>query len=176
MPRMEISMHTMAVDTFKGMLESLGQWLERGRAHAEAKRLDIVNARLAPDMYPLSQQVQQACFHARDAVGRLTGRGPAQTDETEKTIPGLKQQIARTLELLRSVEPSAFAGAAARDCSIKTPTGLLIEMDGVRYLQAYALPHFYFHIVTAYDILRHDGVDLGKKDYLSQVGAFIKKP
>jgi hypothetical protein len=175
MPRMEISMHTMAVDTFKGMLESLGQWLERGAAHAEAKRLDIVSARLAPDMYTLAQQVQQACYHARDAVSRLSGNGSAPTDDTEKTVAGMKQQIARTLELLRRVEPSAFAGAPARDCSITTPTGLVIEMDGVRYLQAYVLPHFYFHVVTAYDILRHDGVDLGKKDYLSQVGAFIKK-
>ncbi len=172
---MKISMHTMAVDTFKGMLESLGQWLERGVAHAQARRLDMVNARLAPDMYTLAQQVQQACYHARDAVSRLSGNGAAASEDTEKTVAGMKQQIARTLEHLRRVEPSAFTGAEARDCSIKTPTGLLFEMDGVRYLQAWALPHFYFHIVTAYDILRHDGVDLGKKDYLSQVGAFLKK-
>lgn len=173
---MDLSMHTMAVETFLGMLESLALWLDKGAAHADARRLDLVNARLAPDMYPLSQQVQQACFHARDAVSRLTGRGPAKTDDTEKTVAGLKQQIARTLDLLKNLEPSAFAGAATQDCSINTPNGLLVEMDGVRYLRAWALPHFYFHIVTAYDILRHDGVDLGKKDYLSQVGAFIKKP
>jgi uncharacterized protein len=172
---MDLSMHTMAVDTFSGMLESLAQWLDKGAAHADAKRFDLVNARLAPDMYPLSQQVQQACYHARDAVSRLSGKGPAATDDTEKTVAGLKQQIARTLKELRSVEASAFTGAEAQDCSIKTPNGMLIEMSGVQYLRAWALPHFYFHVVTAYDILRHDGVDLGKKDYLSQVGAFMKK-
>lgn len=171
---MDLSM--LAIDTFVGMLQSLTQWLDKGAAHAEAKRFDLVNARLAPDMYPLSQQVQQACFHARDALSRLTGNGPAPTDDTEKTVAGLKQQIGRALDQLRAAEASAFAGAGARDCSIETPTGLLFEMNGARYLQAYALPHFYFHIVTAYDILRHDGVDLGKKDYLSQLGAFIKKP
>lgn len=172
---MTFSMHTMAVDTFSGMLESLAQWLDRGAAYAEAKRFDMVSARLAPDMYPLSQQVQQACFHARDAVGRLTGKGAAATDETEKTVAGLKQQIARTLEHLRGVDATAFEGAEERDCSITTPNGMLIAMNGAQYLRAWALPHFYFHVVTAYDILRHDGVDLGKKDYLSQVAAFMKK-
>jgi hypothetical protein len=83
-------------------------------------------------------------------------------------------QITRTLEAVRSLPEAAFDGAEERDCSLEIPGDMVIAMDGLRFLRAWCLPHFYFHVVTAYDILRHNGVELGKRDYLSQVGAFIR--
>lgn len=171
---MKLSMHDMAVGTFAPMLESLSANLEKGAGHAKKAGLDLVNARLAPDMFTLAQQVQQACHYARDGTSRLTGRGGARMEDAEKDFAGLSAQIGRTLELLRSVRAADFAGAEERDCSIEIPGDRVIQMDGVRFLRAWALPHFYFHVVTAYDILRHNGVEIGKQDYLSQVGAFIR--
>ena len=169
-----ITMHTMAVDSFAPMLESLSACLDKGEAHARAKGLDLITARLAPDMFTLAQQVQQACHAAADCISRLTGRGAAAMAAPETTHAGLKAQIARTVAALRSVPEPAFAGAEARDCSIEIPGDLVIVMDGLQLLRAWSLPHFYFHVVTAYDILRHHGVEIGKKDYVSQVGSFIR--
>lgn len=169
-----ITMHTMAVDSFAPMLESLSACLDKGEAHARSKGLDLVTARLAPDMFTLAQQVQQACHAAADCISRLTGRGAAAMATLETTHSGLKAQIARTVAALRSVPEAAFAGAEARDCSIEIPGDLIIVMDGLQLLRAWSLPHFYFHVVTAYDILRHNGVEIGKKDYVTQVGSFIR--
>jgi hypothetical protein len=167
-------MHTMAVDSFVPMLESLTGWLDKGAAHAEANKLDLVNARLAPDMYTLAQQVQVACHLACDAAARLTGGAPAIREDVETTLPGIKAQIARTIDHLRSVPAAAFDGAEERDCSVPIPDNLVIAMDGLRFLRAWSLPQFYFHVVTAYDILRHSGVVIGKRDYLSQLIGFIR--
>jgi hypothetical protein len=171
---MKISMYDMAVGSLAPMLESLAEWLDKSLAQKGSDR-DLVNARLAPDMYTLAQQVQLACHHARDGVGRLTGRAPAAVEDAETTFAGLKTQIARTLAFLGGIPASAFDGAEERECNITTPNGMVIEMDGVRFLRAWCLPHFYFHVVTAYDILRHSGVVIGKQDYLSQVGRFIRQ-
>jgi hypothetical protein len=171
---MDEALHTFAVDTYAPMLESLAAILDRGAARAEAAKVDLVNARLAPDMFTLAQQVQQACHYAKDGVARLAGRPAPAMEEAETSLPGLKAQIARTLAAVRPVPAAAFDGAAGRDCGISIPGGLRIEMDGLRFLRSWSLPHFYFHVVTAYDILRHCGVEIGKRDYLSQVGAFIR--
>ncbi len=172
---MTFSLHDMARDTFVPMLQSLSEILDKGAAHAESAKLDLVNARLAPDMFTLAQQVQQACHAAKDSISRLTGKGAAVMDDAETTFAGFKAQIARTIEFVRGAAAAAFAGAEERDCSIDVPGGnMVIEMNGVRLLRSWSLPHFYFHVVTAYDILRHNGVNIGKKDYLSQVGAFVR--
>lgn len=167
-------MHGMTLESFVPMLESLAGWLDKGMAHAESRALDLVTARLAPDMYTLAQQVQLACHHAIDGVTRLTGEAPAPMEDAETSLAGMNAQIRRTLDQLRDVAPVAFRGAEERDCSIPVPNGMVIAMDGTRFLRAWALPHFYFHVVTAYSILRHCGVDLGKQDYLSQVGVLIR--
>jgi hypothetical protein len=167
-------MHDMAVGTFVPMLESLSEVLDKGAEHAKSAQLDLVNARLAPDMFTLAQQVQQACHHARDCTSRLTGKGGAAMEDAETAFAGLKAQIARTLDFVRSITAAAFEGAEERDCSIPIPGDLVIQMDGLQLLRAWALPHFYFHVVTAYDILRHYRVAIGKKDYLSQIGGFIR--
>lgn len=171
---MKISMHAMAVDSFAPMLESLSKLLDKGAEYAKDKDFDLPNARLAPDMYTLAQQVQLACDHAKDGVARLTGRPTAAMEDAETAIVGLKNQISRTLDGIRSIPTADFERAEERDCSIDIQNGRMIEMDGLRFLRAWALPHFYFHVVTAYDILRHYGVVIGKSDYLSQVGGFIR--
>jgi uncharacterized protein len=171
----KLSMHDMATGTFAPMLESLSANLAKGAEHARRASLDLVNARLAPDMFTLAQQGQQACHYARDGVSRLTGRGAAAMEDAATDFAGLEAQIRRTVAFVRAAAPADFAGAEERDCSIDIPGGReVIRMDGVQFLRAWALPHFYFHAVTAYDILRHNGVQIGKQDYLSQVGAFIR--
>ncbi|HZF29818.1 MAG TPA: DUF1993 domain-containing protein [Gammaproteobacteria bacterium] len=172
---MRLTIHDMAVNTFASMLESLSEVLAKGAEHGKKANLDLVDARLAPDMFTLAQQVQQACLYARDCVSRLTGKGGAEMPKAETSFDGCKRQIHDTIGFVRGVPASAFEGAEERDCSIEIPNGMVIEMDGVRLLRSWSLPHFYFHVVTAYDILRHHGVQIGKQDYASQVGAFIRK-
>lgn len=171
---MKISMHEMAVGSFVPMLESLSEVLDKGAERAESHGLDLVNARLAPDMFTLAQQVQQACHYAKDGTSRLTGTGGAAMEDAETGFAGCKDQIARTLDFVRGANIAAFEGAEERDCSIEIPGNMVIVMNGLQLLRAWSLPHFYFHVVTAYDILRHHGVAIGKKDYASQVGAFVR--
>ncbi|MDN7177342.1 DUF1993 domain-containing protein [Caballeronia sp. SEWSISQ10-4 2] len=170
---MKISMHTMAVDSFVPMLESLSAILDKGVAHARQSKIDLVNARLAPDMCTLAQQVRLACLHAEEGTSRLTGRVVQPVSDDETTIDGLQRLIATTLENLKGIGAAAFEGAEDRDCNIPLPGKMMIAMDGLQFLRAWALPHFYFHVVTAYDILRHSGVVIGKQDYLSQIGNFV---
>jgi hypothetical protein len=167
-------MHDMAVGSFLPMLESMSEVLAKGAEHAKSTQLDLVNARLAPDMFTLAQQVQQACYYAKDATSRLTGKGGTAMEDAETTFPGLQAQIARTIDVVRGAPAGAFEGAEDRDCSIEIPGDRVIQMNGLQLLRAWSLPHFYFHVVTAYDILRHNGVKIGKMDYVSQVGAFVR--
>jgi hypothetical protein len=167
-------MHDMALGSFVPMLESLSGVLDKGAAHATAKGLDLVHARLAPDMFTLAQQVQQACHYAKDCVSRLSGKGAAPMEDAETSFAGFKAQISRTLDLVGGASAVAFLGAEERDCSIDIPDNRVIQMDGLQLLRSWSLPHFYFHVVTAYDILRHNGVAIGKQDYASHVGRFIR--
>jgi len=173
---MNISMHTMSVDTFVPMLEALSLILDKGEAHAKTHKLDLVNARLAPDMFTLAQQVQLACDNACEGAARLAAQAPAEFANDQVTIADLKARIAKAVAYLKSLPASAFNGAEERDCTIPIPNDakLVIAMNGLQFLRAWALPHFYFHVVTAYDILRHEGVVIGKRDYLFQVGQFVR--
>ena len=171
---MKVSLHDMAVGSFVPMLESLSAVLDKGAEHAKSAQLDLVNARLAPDMFTLAQQVQQACHYAKDGTSRLTGKGGTAMEDVETAFTGFKTQIARALDFVRGATAAAFDGAEERDCSVEIPNNMVIQMNGLQLLRAWSLPHFYFHVVTAYDILRHNGVEIGKKDYLSQVGGFIR--
>jgi uncharacterized protein len=173
---MTISMHALAVETFVPMLRALSNVLDKAAHYASAKKFDsavLVNARLAPDMFPLSRQVQIACDHAKSAAARLTGQEPPRFADEEQTLDELKARIARTLDYVESIRPAAYQGAEDRDIKIALPNRLL-EMKGFPFLRDWALPHFYFHLVTAYDILRHNGVEIGKRDYLSQAGASVR--
>ena len=172
---MNLPIHGLVTDSFVPTLENLSAILDKGSAYADEKGIDLVNVRLAPDMFTLAEQVQSACNAASDAVSRLTGAGPAEREEAKATIPDLKDQIARTIETVRSCPAAAFEGAERRECHIDLPDDMVIELDGTRFLTVLSLPNFYFHAVTAYDILRQQGVEIGKMDYLRQIGQFIRK-
>jgi hypothetical protein len=173
---MKISMHVMSVGSFVPMLESLSAILDKGEAHAKATKLDLVDARLAPDMFALAKQVQLACDNACNGAARLCAQTPPTFEDDETTIADLKVRSAKSIAYLRGLPATSFDGAEDRDCTFPIPFDpkLVIAINGLDFLRAWALPHFYFHVVTAYDILRHNGVAIGKQDYLSQVGAFVR--
>ena len=176
---MKSSIYAMAVKTYVPMLRSLSHVLDQGAEHARAKKsnaADLVNARLAPDMYTLAQQVHLACDQASDSTARLSGQDAPQFENNEKTLEELKARIDKTLKYVESVRADAFEGAEDRKVTIPIPENNIdFEMNGLQYLRDWALPHFYFHVVTAYGILRHHGVDIGKRDYMNQVGKYIRQ-
>ncbi|GGF15689.1 hypothetical protein GCM10011611_21850 [Aliidongia dinghuensis] len=155
------------------MLRSLGQLaslLEKAAAHAEERKIDpsiFVNARLAPDMYPLARQVQSASDAAKACAARLAGLENPSFPDTETTFPELQERIAKTVTFLKSVDPALIAGQEGREIVMKRSSGD-IHFTGASYVQGMALPNFFFHVVTAYDILRHNGLAIGKLDYLGR--------
>ena len=170
--------YAIASGTFSPMLGSLSNVLQKGAEHAiiqgwQADRLP--QSRLAPDMFTLAQQVRLACLHAKDNVGRLTGLAAPQFEDTETTVEDLTTRILRTTEFLDGVAEAAFEGADARRVTLPLQAGMVLEATGVQFLRDWALPHFYFHVVTAYDILRNNGVEIGKQDYLAHVGPLIRQ-
>jgi uncharacterized protein len=169
MSGMKISMYAMSVDTFVPNLVMLSKLLEKGVQHASDKKFEsaiLVNARLAPDMLPLSKQIQIACDMAKNGCARLAAQEPPRFEDNESTMDELVKRIARTSEYLKSIPASAIDGSEDRD--IKVPLrDRTLEMKGLPFLKTWMLPNFYFHVVTTYDILRHNGVELAKRDYLS---------
>lgn len=167
---MQISMHAMSVGLFIPMLRNLSVILDKGTASAVARKFDpavLAGARLAPDMLTLTRQVQLASDFAKNSTARLAGQEPPKFEDNEVTLDELKARIARTIAYLQGVPAAALEGAEDRDISIPLRDRKL-EMKGLPFLQRWALPNFYFHVVTAYDILRHNGVDVGKMDYLGR--------
>jgi hypothetical protein len=175
---MSFSIHSMAIDTFVPMLRTLSTLLDKGVAHVEAKGGEpdtLAEARLAPDMFPLSKQVQIACDFAKNCIARLAAHDPPRFEDNEKTITELKARIAKTLTYLESATPVSFSGAEDRQITVPLPGDMILDMKGSGYLRDWALPHFYFHVVTAYDILRHAGVQIGKLDLMAHAGYGIRK-
>ncbi|MEZ4231636.1 MAG: DUF1993 domain-containing protein [Polyangiaceae bacterium] len=149
------------------MLKNLEQWLEKASAHAEAKGFDVatlLGARLAPDQYPLLKQIQAACDAAKFAAARVAGKDPPKHPDTEQTWEEIRGRIRSVLDYLQGFKPADFAGADDR----VVPLGFLPGKGALagNYLNEMALPNFYFHLVTAYAILRHNGVDVGKRDFI----------
>ncbi len=175
---MSLFVHTLAFETFVPALRTLSKLLDKGAAHATEKKLDpsvLVGARLAPDMLSLAAQVRLACHHASDATSRLAGKGATTYGGDDATIDEMQARIERTVEFLRSIPLAAFDGADDREVVIPlTGAEKDFHMTGFELLRDWALPHFYFHFVTAYDILRHNGVDIGKRDYMSGIGRYIR--
>jgi uncharacterized protein len=171
-----ISLRDLSSGTFMPMLRSLQQILDKASQQAAGKGIDLAalpNAQLAPDMYPLTKQVQLACNSAKNATARLTGREPPRFEDNEQTLDDLKARIASTIDFIQSAPPSAFEAAQERAIQFPLIGNLVFESKGLEYLRDWELPHFYFHVVTAYDILRQQGVEIGKRDYLSHAGAHI---
>ncbi len=169
---MKISVHALSVDVFAHSLSSLAVLLEKGAAHAAARKFDpsvLMSARLAPDMFPLSRQVQIACDLAKNSIARLAGLEAPKFEDNEKTIEELRARIARTVDYIKGVPTSAFEGAEDRD--IKVPAGpeRILEFKGLPFLQRWAIPNVFFHITAAYSILRHNGVEIGKRDFLGAI-------
>ena len=165
---MKISMYQLSVPTFIRMLNNLAAVLDKGAAHAEAKKIDpsvLINARLYPDMLPLTRQVQIAGDTAKGAAARLAGLEPPKYEDTETTFADLKGRIQKTISYLNTFKPEQIDGSEDRTVTLQI-RGNPVTFQGMLYLLNQGIPNFYFHVTTAYDILRHCGVELGKADYL----------
>lgn len=165
---MTLSMYEASIPVFQRALINLSAILTKAAAHAEAKKFDpvvLVNARLAPDMLPLSRQIQIAVDHARGAAARLAGVERPPVADTETTLDELQARIASTLAYIGTFAPAQIDGSEAREITLPLRTGE-VKLKGQPYLLHFALPNFWFHVTTAYAILRHNGVDIGKLDFL----------
>jgi hypothetical protein len=165
---MSISMYDASVPVFARGLTSLKNVLAKGAASAAARKIDesvLLNARLAPDMFPLSRQVHVATDFARGTVARLTGVEPPKWDDNEKSFAELIARVDRAIEAVKSFSAAQVDGSETR--SVTRPVrGEPKVFTGINYLLQYSLPNFYFHATTAYAILRHNGVDVGKGDFI----------
>lgn len=165
---MPISMHQASAAAFERGLSSLANVLRTGAAFAAERKIDegvLVNARLFPDMLPLKSQVHIATDFARGTLARLQGQELPKWEDNEATLGELVARVEKTLEVVRGVNAGALEGSETRE-TVRKVGGKDRTFNGLDYLVKYALPNFYFHTTTAYDILRHNGVPLGKRDYL----------
>ena len=165
---MPMSMYRASVPVFQQMLPCLSGILDKTLAHAAAKKIDpqvFFEARLYPDMFPLNRQIQIATDFAKGACARLAGVEPPKYADTEKTIDELKARIAKTADFIKEFKPSQIDGSEERDISLVLG-GQPHKFKGENYLIGLVLPNFFFHVTTAYAILRHNGVELGKQDFM----------
>lgn len=165
------ALYDISVPVFDAMLGNLSTLLERGAAHATARNFDpqaLLDARLSPDMFALTRQVQICCDAAKFGVARLAGVEAPKFDDSERTFEELRGRIEKTRTFIRSVPRAALDGAESRRVEVPVRTQTY-AFDGTTFLMRWALPNFYFHLVTAYDLLRHNGVEIGKRDYLGTV-------
>lgn len=165
---MTLSMHDASAPRFARILRNLDAILAKAQAHAAAKKIDpavLLGARLFPDMLPMIKQVQIATDHAKGAVARLAGAEVPRYEDTEQDFDELRARIAKTIDFVESFTAAQFDGAEQRPIALRVG-GKDWSFSGQDYLLGFALPNFYFHLVTAYNILRHNGVEIGKADYL----------
>ena len=150
------------------MLKNLSALLDKAQAHTDAKNIEpaaLLNYRLFPDMLPMTRQVQIACDAAKGAVARLAGVEIPKHDDVEQTFAELKDRIAKTIEFVTGFRPAQIDGSEVREVVLKL-RGKEVKFTGMQYLLGFAHPNFYFHITMAYAILRHNGVEIGKSDYI----------
>jgi hypothetical protein len=163
-----MSFHDASVPAFLQILGSLSGILGKAEAHCKARNIApevLLGARLFPDMLPLSKQIQLACDFAGKSCARLAHAEVPVTPDTEKTFDELRARLARTADYLKAFKPEAFDGADARDVTFPVgPTSMTLK--GQQFLNNFAFPNFYFHAATAHGILRHNGVEIGKRDFL----------
>jgi len=165
-----MSMYAASVPQMKKMLQNLDKWIEAAVANAKSRGFDpnnLVQARLAPDQYPFVRQVQSSCDTAKFAAARLTGKEAPKHPDTETTIEELHARIRTVVAYLDTFSEKDFAGASERHVELPWAQGKWVP--GNEYLNELQLPNFYFHVTTAYAILRHNGVPLGKTDYIGNV-------
>jgi hypothetical protein len=164
---MSLSMYQASVPVFVRLLTALSAMLDKAAAHAEAKKIDpaaLLQARLYPDMFALLKQVLVAADFSKNGTARLAGVEPPKFEDTETTFPELKARLAKTLDYLKTIKPEQVDGSEERVVNVKVG-GREMTFKGQDYLLTSVLPNFYFHLTTAYAILRHNGVELGKRDF-----------
>jgi uncharacterized protein len=165
---MTISMYQASIPRFVNILGNLSAILDKAQAHVEAKKIDaavLPNFRLYPDMLSMTKQVQIACDTAKGVAARLAGIDIPVFEDNEVTLPDLKARVAKTVAFLQSVKASQVDGTEDKDIVIKRGDKET-HYKGMQFLLGHAVPNFYFHVATTYAILRHNGVEIGKRDYL----------
>jgi hypothetical protein len=176
---MTLSLHELAIDTFIHMLGDLSHVLDKAAKHAQARNFpadDLARFRLAPDMLPLSTQVYLACHHAKDGPARLLGQEPPLPERgLQESFEQLGPRIKATLDHVRGIPKAEIDAAAQRKITITITAERVFDLTGFQLIRDWTLPHFYFHAVTAYDILRAAGVEIGKRDYVPHVAAYLRK-
>jgi uncharacterized protein len=165
---MTLSMYQTSVPVFIRSLNNLAAILEKAAAHCEARKIDpaaLISYRLYPDMFAFARQVQVAADHAKNGAARLAGVEAPQFENTEQGFPDLVERVRKTIAYLETLKPEQIDGSEAREVAIQRGETTNVY-PGQEYLLNRALPNFFFHVTTAYDILRHNGVELGKRDYI----------
>lgn len=168
---MPISMYQTSVATFTSMLGNLAAILEKGAEYGAARKLDptvLPGSRLFPDMRPLTSQIQIATDNAKGCAARLAGQQPPAFEDNEQTMPDLIARLRKTIDYLNTFSAAQIDGSEEKDITLKIGS-YEMKFKGQHYLLAFALPNFYFHITTAYNILRHNGVEIGKQDFLGKI-------
>jgi hypothetical protein len=168
---MTLTMHSTTVPVFERMLGNLLRWLDKAEAHAQARKFDsasYLGLRLAPDMLPFSRQIQIATDTAKGCAARLAGIEVPKWDDAEASFDDLRARIRRTIDYLQSIPAAQIDGSEGREIVLPMRTGEPLRFTGEAYVRQWALPNFYFHVTTAYGLLRHAGVEIGKADYLGR--------
>jgi len=165
---MTISMYQASVPRFINILGNLANILDKAQAHVEAKKIaegTLPGYRLFPDMLPMTTQVQIACDAAKGVVARLAGIDIPVFEDNEKTLADLKARVAKTIAFIQTITPAQIDGTEEKDIVIKRGEKET-HYKGMQFLLGHAVPNFYFHVTTTYNILRHNGVEIGKRDFL----------
>lgn len=166
---MSISLYSATVPVLKQMLLALSDVLVKAEDHAQARKFDPANllqTRLFPDMLPLVRQVQIACDFAKSVPARIAGIEVATYEDNEQSFAELQQRIAKTVALLDTLTIAQFDGGEGKEIVLRPGTPKEKKLNGQAYVLAYGLPQFFFHVTTAYNLLRHNGVEIGKKDFM----------
>jgi uncharacterized protein len=164
----KLSMHAISAPTFVRMLKNLSSFLSKAEQQAKVKGYEpsvLMNDRLAPDMFTLTRQVQIATDHAKGCMARLAGHQPEVLEDTEATFAQLQARITKVIGIVEGYTEAQLVGSETRAVSVKIPNSEL-KFSGLDYVNTWAMPNFYFHITMAYAILRHNGIELGKRDFL----------
>jgi hypothetical protein len=164
-----MSFHDAVVPAYLQILNSLTGLLTKAEAYCEARKVDpsvLLGSRLFPDMLPLSKQIQLVSDNAARGCARLTNSEIPSMPDTETSFAELKQRLAKTIDYVKSFKPAQFEGAEARDVTFPIGAGKSMTMKGQQFLSSFSLPNLYFHAATAHGILRHNGVEIGKRDFL----------
>jgi len=167
-----MSMSNASIPVFEISLNALSALLDKAAAYCEGKKIDpaaLLNTRLFPDMFPLIRQVHSACDQAKNAGARLAGIDPPRYEDNEQTIAELKARIAKTIAFVKTLDVKKIDDSAEREITFPLGPTNKGHMKGADYLNHFVLPNYYFHLTTAYDILRHCGVEIGKRDFFGAI-------